>query len=367
MTDRDGSVEMDERPETQWRAGFVERVGAFSIDLILIIWVYNAGLHLVVRQQLDGGVLSFLKWYAVILVGLGVGALLYFTLLNARGRQTLGKRVFGLCVVQSDGTLPGWRQALFRSLAYLVSEGAFYVGFLWVLWDRKREAWHDKLSGTAVACLRPQTPTARALAFLSFLCLVASSLLPSTIVKQRFRAFTTPTSSMVMTLLPGDYFIADLGFLRFHEVARGDVIVFAPPKGGEQAYIKRCVALEGDDVRVRRNLLLVDGMPVVEPYVFLSGMSSPYANFGPLRVPRDRVFVLGDNRDNSLDSRYFGPLQRNLIVGRADLIYWSMEPEGGSSPLRPYRPARALTRGRSAGDAVLESHDGPNVALGEVR
>lgn len=316
-----------ERPDRNRRAGFLERTGAFSLDLILVVWLYTALLAIVVRQPLEGGVLTFLKWYAGILAGLAVVSMAYFTLLNAHGRQTLGKRVFGLAVVRSDGGPASRRRALLRSLGYLVSEGAFYLGFLWVLWDRRREAWHDKMAGTRVALVRPQTRALRALAVLSLLCLIVSSLTPSSVVKRRFRAFTTPTCSMLMTLLPGDYFIADLGLFRFQGLEHGDVIVFSPPEGGEQAYIKRCVALEHESVEVKRNLLYLDGLPVPEPYVFLAGTSSPFANYGPVQVPRGRVFVLGDNRDNSLDSRYFGALDRGLVLGRADLIYWSMDLE----------------------------------------
>jgi len=311
------------------RAGFVERAGAFSLDLLLVIWIYTAALHLAVRQPLSGGVVSFLKWYGAILLGLAIVSFAYFARLNSGGRQTLGKRVFGLRTVQSGGGPVRLRQSLFRSYAYLISEAVFYLGFLWVLWDRRREAWHDKLAGTTVILLRPQTRGSRALAGLSFACLILSSLFPSTAVKSRFRAFTTPTSSMVMTLLPGDYFIADLEFLKFQSLARGDVIVFDPPKGGDQAYIKRCVALAGQNVRVRRNMLYLEETPVIEPYVFLSGFTSPYSDWGPLEVPGESIFVLGDNRDNSLDSRYFGPLPQDHILGRADLIYWSMDGERG--------------------------------------
>ncbi len=315
------------RPDELKRAGFIERTGAFSLDVLLIIWVYTGALQLAVRLPLPGGVLSFLKWYVGILAGLGIVSFTYFTVFNSGGRQTLGKHVFGLRTVLAGGEVLPIRKSLFRSLAYLVSEGSFYMGFLWVLWDRKREAWHDKLAGTAVELLRPQTRGSRALAGLCFFCLILSSLFPSFAVKSRFRAFTTPTCSMVMTLLPGDYFITDLGFLKFNDVARGDVIVFDPPKGGDQAYIKRCVALEGQDVRVRRNLLYLDEHPVIEPYLYISGFTSPYSDWGPIRVPGDSVFVMGDNRDNSLDSRYFGPLPKDHILGRADLIYWSMDGE----------------------------------------
>jgi signal peptidase I len=311
------------------RAGFVERAGAFSLDLLLIVWTYTLILHVLVRQPLPEGILSFLKGYAFLVMLLGASSVAYFTVFNARNRQTLGKWVFGIRAVRTDGSPIGWRKSFIRSLGYLFSEGVLYVGFLWALWDRKRQAWHDKIADTTVEVLRPQTSGSRVLALLCVLSLLVSSLFPSAAVKSRFRAFTTPTSSMVWTLLPGDYFIADLGFMEFTEVARGDVIVFAPPKGGDQAYIKRCVALEGQDVEVRRNLLLLNGESVPEPYIYMGGWDSPYANWGPVHIPADSVFVMGDNRDNSLDSRYFGPLDENLILGRADVIYWSLDPDYG--------------------------------------
>ncbi|MCK4546121.1 MAG: signal peptidase I [Candidatus Eisenbacteria sp.] len=314
----------------EWRAGFVERVGAFSLDLLLIVWTYTAGLHVLVGLPLLGGTISFLKGYLVLLAGLGALSMAYFTVFNSQGRQTAGKWVFGIRAVRDDRSPISLKKGFFRSLCYLFSEGVLYVGFLWALWDRKRQAWHDKLVGTVVEVIRPQTAGTRLLALLCFLCLLVSSTFPSATVKSRFRAFTTPTSSMVWTLLPGDYFIADLGFMDFADVARGDIIVFAPPNGGDQAYIKRCVALGGQHLEVRRNMLILDGESVPEPYIYMGGIDSPYANWGPLTVPRDSVYVMGDNRDNSLDSRYFGFLDKDLILGRADVIYWSMEPDTGT-------------------------------------
>ncbi|MDR7471776.1 MAG: signal peptidase I, partial [Armatimonadota bacterium] len=111
---------------------------------------------------------------------------------------------------------------------------------------------------------------------------------------------------------------------------RGDVIVLRYPLNPQRNYIKRIVALPGDAVEIRDGRLIVNGTPVDEPY--LNGR--PQGSFGPVVIPDDAVFVLGDNRNNSEDSRAFGPLKSEFIVGQAVLIYW------------PFPRARLLVGGR---------------------
>ncbi len=178
-------------------------------------------------------------------------------------------------------------------------------------------------------------------------------------------AFTIPTSSMEGTLLVGDFLFvnkalygagipgtdARLPALRAPE--RGDVVVFRPPHDPGKVYVKRLVGTPGDTLEMREKALFLNGMLQEEAYArhvdesgdaihprmewqsdFLAASRRRrYApsrdNWGPLVVPPDMYFVLGDNRDNSEDSRYWGFITRDAIKGHPWIIYLSLDPTGG--------------------------------------
>jgi signal peptidase I len=163
------------------------------------------------------------------------------------------------------------------------------------------------------------------------------------------QAFKIPTSSMEPNLLIGDHlFVNRLLFspsfgpvedalLAKREVRRGDVVIFRFPGSPDKDYVKRVVALEGETVEVRDRSVLVDGRRLDEAaYAHYRearpsfdhpdyGLEPARQAFGPATVPRGQLFVLGDNRDNSNDSRVWGFLPRDLVKGRALLVYWSYE------------------------------------------
>ena len=156
------------------------------------------------------------------------------------------------------------------------------------------------------------------------------------------QAFTIPSGSMMDTLLIGDYILvnkflfgAEIPFTDFHlpglrTPARGDIIVFKYPQDESRDFIKRIIAVGGDTVQVRDNQVWLNGKLAVESYVrpgsFHAG-SSAHCGYlygcDPLVVPASSYFVMGDNRDNSQDSRYWGFVKREKIRGKAFLIYWS--------------------------------------------
>jgi signal peptidase I len=159
------------------------------------------------------------------------------------------------------------------------------------------------------------------------------------------QAFRIPSESMLNTLLVGDFLFvnkfeygAKIPFTRWRlpgidQPRRGDVIVFQYPEDPRKDYIKRCVATGGETVEMRDKALFVNGEAVDEPYVIhkqpqiLPGEFNPRDNFGPVLVPARQLFMMGDNRDHSSDSRYWGPVDFELVKGRAMFIYWSWDTE----------------------------------------
>jgi signal peptidase I len=133
-------------------------------------------------------------------------------------------------------------------------------------------------------------------------------------------AYWVPTESMVPTLLVGDRVFANKFIYRFAEPERGDIVVFEDVEGGEDDLIKRVVAVAGDRVRVNAGVLKVNGEFQEEPYV---KPQFPDGNiYGPEKVPEGYVFVMGDNRGNSADSRIFGLLPVENIEGEAFVRFW---------------------------------------------
>jgi signal peptidase I len=133
-------------------------------------------------------------------------------------------------------------------------------------------------------------------------------------------AFYIPSESMIPTLRVGDRVLVNKFIYRFTEPERGDIIVFESVEGGGEDLIKRVVGVPGDAISVRRGKLLVNGEPQREPYV---NRRFPDKSFSPpTTVPKGHVFVMGDNRANSRDSRFFGPVPKKKIEGEAFLRFW---------------------------------------------
>jgi signal peptidase I len=157
------------------------------------------------------------------------------------------------------------------------------------------------------------------------------------------QAFRIPSESMYDTLLKGDFLFVNkfeygpkipFSHLRLpglHPPRRGDVIVFQFPQNPSQDFIKRCIAIGGQTVQVVDKKVFVDGVELKEPYVKHSDPEIRPAgydfrdNFGPFTVPKGSLFMMGDNRDNSNDSRYWGPVAMDLVKGRAMFLYWSWD------------------------------------------
>jgi len=159
------------------------------------------------------------------------------------------------------------------------------------------------------------------------------------------QAYKIPSGSMLETLKIGDHILVekflfgthipftDIVVLPIKEPKRGDVVVFRYPLDPNLDFIKRIIALPGDTVQGINKDIYVNGKRLQEPYIqhidnfVLPAYISPRDNFGPLRVPKDSYFAMGDNRDNSKDSRFWGFVPRHNIKGKAMVIYFSWNSE----------------------------------------
>jgi len=134
-------------------------------------------------------------------------------------------------------------------------------------------------------------------------------------------AYRIPTESMVPTLKVGDRVLANKFIYRFTEPERGDIVVFeSVDEEDDQTLIKRVVGVAGDEIEVQGGVLFVNGEEQEEPYL---NEEDPFrGSYGPTEVPEGHVFVMGDNRGNSADSRVFGPLPLKNLEGEAFMIFW---------------------------------------------
>jgi signal peptidase I len=154
------------------------------------------------------------------------------------------------------------------------------------------------------------------------------------------QSFAIPSASMLPTIQIGDHVFVDKARFRGAAPRRGDLIVHRSPENPNVTAIKRAVAVGGDRVEIRDKRLFVNGREVLEPYAihndaktYPASPSLPYGrrdNFGPIVVPPGSLFALGDNRDNSFDCRFFGPISQSLVDGGGRVrVYWSRNPVTG--------------------------------------
>ncbi len=157
------------------------------------------------------------------------------------------------------------------------------------------------------------------------------------------QAFKIPSGSMEDTLLVGDHLLVNKfiygikipfinkNIIDITDPKRGDIVVFRYPEDKNKDFIKRVIGVGGDKIEVKKKQVYVNDEPINEPYAeFKAGETSFFGfqkgrNFGPFDVPEGHVFVMGDNRDNSHDSRFWGTVDVSEIKGKAFILYWSWD------------------------------------------
>lgn len=162
------------------------------------------------------------------------------------------------------------------------------------------------------------------------------------------QAFKIPSGSMKNTLLVGDHILVNKfiygiknplngnTWIPFKEPEKKDIVVFKYPVNPKQDYIKRVVGVEGDIIEIKDKKVYVNGVPLEEEYAIyldkkiLPESLQPRDNMGPITVPDNSLFVMGDNRDNSYDSRFWKFVDLKAVKGKAFIIYWSWDKENFS-------------------------------------
>jgi signal peptidase I len=156
--------------------------------------------------------------------------------------------------------------------------------------------------------------------------IVVSVLASAFIIMFLYNPVRVEGTSMQPGLRDQDRLFIDRFFFRFEKITRGDVVVFHYPRDPEKSYIKRVIGLPGDTVSIRQGRVFINNQPIDEPYVPRRFRDT--RSMGELVVPPDEYFVMGDHRSISSDSRDFGPVDRDLIYGKAAFIYWPADSMG---------------------------------------
>ncbi len=155
--------------------------------------------------------------------------------------------------------------------------------------------------------------------------------------------FKIPSGSMIPAIQIGDHIFASMysygTWLPFTDdkllaqpVERGDIVIFPYPRDPSIDYIKRAIGLPGETLEIREDQVFINGEPLDEPYAYFEGKQrlalggERISNFGPITIPEDRLFMMGDNRYNSADSRFWGFVDLRQVMGKGRFIYWSHDP-----------------------------------------
>lgn len=282
---------------------------------------------------------------AFLFAGVVVVPIAYFAIGNCNGRQTLGYRLAGIRVETEAGQPMRWGRSLGRAFLDIVASSLlqYIVGiadYLPVAVTRSKQALHDRVTHTVVTQKAP--PKMAALWLCSVLYFASAFALVFLVIRPFFlKAYYMPTPAMAPTLNINDRMIVNELYYRLRLPQRGDIIVFYVPSkalsmvngGKDEEWTKRVIGLPGDELRVKDGIVYFRGRkgPLPEPYLlggdidYLMPDSPALEHSGRdhwFKVPPGQLFVLGDNRGNSNDSRYWGFLPIKNVTGKAMLVWY---------------------------------------------
>ena len=164
-----------------------------------------------------------------------------------------------------------------------------------------------------------------------------------------FQSYKISINSMAPTLLIGDHVTTDKLVYQFKDPSRGDIVVFKYPNDETKNFLKRIIGMPGETIQVKNKIVYINGEPLddqnytqrIDQTIF-DGTKTPRDNFGPAVIPEQSYFVLGDSRDQSLDSRFFGSIKREKINGKVKVIYLSIPKNWPDEGIKWERMGRLL-------------------------
>lgn len=149
--------------------------------------------------------------------------------------------------------------------------------------------------------------------------MIVSGIVAFLLITFIMRTYFIPSESMVPTLQKRDFIIVNKLIYRFKKVARNDIVVFVPPIPGEtRHFIKRVIGLPGEELKIENGVVYINGIPLKEPFT----KEPPRLPYPATKIDKDKLLVMGDNRNNSDDSRFWGFLPLSRVEGKAVLIFW---------------------------------------------
>ncbi|MBU0484095.1 MAG: signal peptidase I [Proteobacteria bacterium] len=262
-------------------------------------------------------------WLAVLLTfaTLGLGQVY-------AGAAPKGIILFLVNFIFSLLSIPFWRPQYFKT-TLLVSGLLGIIFFIYCLYDALKLSKAHKYSYE----LKRYNKWYVYLAIFIINSFVFSPIISATIKSYIVQAYKIPSGSMLPTILLGDHILADKYIYRYNQPKRGDIVIFSQPENPDQDLIKRVIGIAGDLIEIKEKQLYLNNHKYEERYAvhrdprIIPGDIQPRDNFGPFTVPDNAVFVMGDNRDNSYDSRFFGAIDLPQIAGQAINLYWSWDNE----------------------------------------
>ncbi len=348
---------MDNLSDTQRSyAGFWVRLGSFFADYTIFATVFAAFSALfaaIIHPLFKPEIFMQVFLFCISPFGL-VMAFSYYTFFNANGRQTLGKRIFGLQVLNYEKKPLTLMQSFYRSLLFIFDTLIFCLGHLFILLPAKRKALRDVIFKSDVIRIKPK----HRLEVLFIVLFVVGCRIPSLPFVKYLRAdhlqsYRIPTGGMKSTVLIGDFLLVDKYWPKRHKPVQGDIIVFKYPLNENIDYIKRVIAGPGQKVQIQEGTVYIDDKPEGEQSVLHKKFDSeegqyvidyklttpsgktyqirryerlnPAKEFIPVVMANNHYFVLGDNRDNSADSRSWGLVPEKNVTGIAGLVYFSWD------------------------------------------
>lgn len=314
------------------KGSFGDRLSAFVVDQILILII---GVLLGIILNILG--VSISKDYQSIF---GLIFIVYSTIFTWRSGATIGKRFLKLKVVDMEYKPVGFWKALLRESIGKIISSLFNLGYLWVLIDKRKQGWHDKLARTLVVKLdhsgnmipiqaEEEVTGKKKIVFILLFLAIGIPILFAGLFMIVYLFIAQPIkvsgAAMIPNYVNGQYYLTNKLVYKSSSPQRGDVIVFRNPKDESQDFLKRIIGVPGDQVKIQDCKIYVNNQVLQESYL-PEGSCTRVGIFlqegTTVTIPTDNYFILGDNRDHSSDSREWGFVPRKNITGKLSICYY---------------------------------------------